>query len=158
MQWNHLQISKSFWSLSTLTLYGINIYGQGSLACCGSWGHKESDTTERLIWSDLIWCSSWPSLVAQKVKHLPAMWKTWVRFLGWEDPLEKGMATHSCLEIPWTEEPSRLQSIGLQTVGHEWMTSLSCSSYILTFNHIHLIEVPWLQEAFLYFLANPWSL
>ena len=51
------------------------------------------------------------------VKNLPAMWETWVQTLGWEDPLEKGMATHSRIlswRIPWTEEPSRLQSMGLQ--------------------------------------------
>ena len=51
------------------------------------------------------------------VKNLPAMQETWVHSLTWEDPLEKGMATHSSIlawEIPWTEEPGRLQSIGLQ--------------------------------------------
>ena len=53
---------------------------------------------------------SWVSLVAQLVKNLPAMWETWVRSLGWEDSLEKGMATHSRVlawRIPWTEEPGR---------------------------------------------------
>ena len=61
------------------------------------------------------------SLVAQRVKHLPAMWETWVQFLGWEDPLEKEMATHSSTlawRIPWTEGPGRLQSMGSQRVGH----------------------------------------
>ena len=51
---------------------------------------------------------SWASLVAQLVKNLPAMQETWVRSLGWEDPLEKGMATYSSIlawKIPWTEEP-----------------------------------------------------
>ena len=54
---------------------------------------------------------SWVSQVAQMVKNLPAMQETWVRSLGWEDPLEKGMATHfSTLSwrIPWTEEPGGL--------------------------------------------------
>ena len=54
------------------------------------------------------------SLVAQTVKHLPAMRETWVRPLGWEAPLEKEMATHSSIlawTIPWTEEPGRLQSM-----------------------------------------------
>ena len=55
----------------------------------------------------------WVSLVMQRVKNLSAMWETWVQSLGWEDPLENGMATHSW-RIPWTEEPSRLQSMGLQ--------------------------------------------
>ena len=56
------------------------------------------------------------SLVAQTVKHLPAMQETWVQYLGQEDPLEKEMATHSSTlawRIPWTEEPSGLQSMGL---------------------------------------------
>ena len=62
------------------------------------------------------------SLVAQRVKHLPAMWETRVQFLGWEDPLEKEMATHSSTlagKIPWTEKPGRLQSLGSQRVGHD---------------------------------------
>ena len=53
----------------------------------------------------------WASLVAQMVKNLPAMQETWVRSLGWEDLLEKEMATHSSIlawKIPWTEEPGRL--------------------------------------------------
>ena len=57
------------------------------------------------------------SLVAQLVKNLSTVQKTWVRFLGWEDPLEKEIATHSsilALRIPWTEEPGRLQSMGSQ--------------------------------------------
>ena len=56
------------------------------------------------------------------VKNLPAMWETRVQSLGWEDPLEKGMATHSSMlawRIAWTEEPGGLQSIGLQRVGHD---------------------------------------
>ena len=61
------------------------------------------------------------SLVAQTVKLLPAMQETRVRFLGREDPLEKEMEIHSSTlawKIPWTEEPDRLQSMGLQRVGH----------------------------------------
>ena len=60
------------------------------------------------------------SLVAQTVKRLSTM-QTRVRSLGWEDLLEKEMATHSrttAWKIPWTEEPGRLQSMGLQRVGH----------------------------------------
>ena len=67
-------------------------------------------------------CLLWASLVAQTVKNLPAMRETWVRSLGWEDPLEEGMATHSSIlawRIPWTEEPGALQSMGLQRVGHD---------------------------------------
>ena len=57
----------------------------------------------------------WTSLVAQTVKCLSTMRETWVRALGWEDPLEKEMAIHSSTiawKIPWTEEPGRLQSMG----------------------------------------------
>ena len=92
------------------------------------------------------------SLMAQLVKNPPAMWETWVWSLGWEDPQEKGKATHSsilekkssicsCLliflekemathssilawRITWTEEPGVLQSMGSQRVGYDWATSL----------------------------------
>ena len=65
------------------------------------------------------------SLVTQMVKCLPTMWGTQVRSLGWEDPLEKEMATHSntlAWKIPWTEESGRLQSMGLQRVGYDLVT------------------------------------
>ena len=66
------------------------------------------------------------SLVAQRLKRLPAMRETRVGSLGREDPLEKEMATHSSTlawRIPWREEPSRLQSMGSQRVGHDWATN-----------------------------------
>ena len=59
---------------------------------------------------------------AQMLKHLPIMWETWVRSLGQEDLLEKGMATLSSIlawKIPWMEEPGRLQSVGSQRVRHD---------------------------------------
>ena len=62
------------------------------------------------------------TLVAQRVKHLPAVRETQVQSLGWEDPLEKEMATHSSTlawKIPQTEEPGRLQPMGSQRVGHD---------------------------------------
>ena len=62
------------------------------------------------------------SLVAQMVKRLPTMQKTWVQSLGQEDLLEKAMAPHSSVptwKIPWTEEPGRLQSMGSQKVGRD---------------------------------------
>ena len=65
---------------------------------------------------------SWASLVAYRVKTSPAMQKIWVWSLGWEDPLEGGMATHSRIfawRIPWTEEPGRLQCMGSQS----WISS-----------------------------------
>ena len=60
------------------------------------------------------------------VKNLPAMQETQVWSLGWEDPLEKGMATHSSIlawRIPWIEEPGGLQSMGSQRVRHDWVTN-----------------------------------
>ena len=84
--------------------------------------------------------ANWASLVAQRVKHLPAMRDTWVWSLSREDPLEKEMATHSSIlawRIPWTEEPGGLKSTGSQRVGHDWMTSLI---------------VIWTKSLFLFFL------
>ena len=75
------------------------------------------------------------SLVAQTLKDLPAMWEIWVWSLVWEDPLEKGMATHSSIlawRIPQTEEPGRLQSIGSQRVRHDWVTF----TFTFTFHYI----------------------
>ena len=63
-----------------------------------------------------------PWWTSQMVKRLSAMQETWVRTLGWEDPLEKEMAIHSSTiawKIPWTEEPGRLQSMGSQRVRHD---------------------------------------
>ena len=68
----------------------------------------------------------WSFLVAQMVKNLPATQETQVQFLVQEDPLKKGMATHSSTlawRIPWTEEPDGLQSVGSQRVRHNWVTS-----------------------------------
>ena len=62
------------------------------------------------------------SLVTQMVNNLLAIWETWIRSLGWEDPLEKGIATHSSIlawEIPWTEEAGGLQSEESQRVRHD---------------------------------------
>ena len=74
------------------------------------------------------------SLVAQRLKRLPGMWETWVWSLGWKDPLEKEMATHSSIlawRIPWMEELGGLQSMGSQRVGHNWATSVSLSLSLL---------------------------
>ena len=79
-------------------------------------------------------CSIWASLVAQ---NLPAMWETWVWSLGGEDPLEKGMATHSSIlawRIPWTEEPGRIQCIG-------WQKSWTWLSNSFTFSYV--FRLPW---------------
>ena len=81
---------------------------------------------------------SWASLVAQTVKHLLAMWETWVWSLGWEDLLDEGMATHSSVlawRIPGREEPGRLQSTGLQRVGHNWVTKHSTQNIIISISY-----------------------
>ena len=74
-----------------------------------SWKHRKTSV-------NTYFYSCWASLVAQRVKNLPAMWETWVQSLGWEDPLEKGKATHSSIlawRIPWSVWPT-----GSQRVGH----------------------------------------
>ena len=73
----------------------------------------------------IIWNMPWPKCFPSSSdgKNLPAMQETQVPSLGWEDTLEKGMATHFnnlAWRIPWTEEPGGLQSIGLQRVEHDW--------------------------------------
>ena len=71
------------------------------------------------------------SLVTQVVNNPPTVQETWVLYLGQEDPLEKEMATHSSIlswEIPWTEEPDGLQSIGSQRVGHDWVPNIHIES------------------------------
>ena len=76
--------------------------------------------------------------MAQSLKRLPVMWEAWVQSLGREDPLEKEMATHSgtlAWKNPWTEEPGRLQSMGLQRVRHDQATSyIEIIIWFLSFN------------------------
>ena len=75
-----------------------------------------------IYWLGVMYFSGWASLI-KIVKNLPAMQETQVWSLDQEDPLEKGMTTHSSIlaqRIPWTEEPGRLQSMGSQRVGHDW--------------------------------------
>ena len=72
--------------------------------------------------------------MAQKVEYLPAMRETWVQSLGWEDPQEKEMATLSntlAWKIPWTDEPRRLQSMGLQRVRHD-LSNLAAAAALLS--------------------------
>ena len=96
-------------------------------------------------WTKRVWtCRSTylhvrTSLVAQMVKNLPAKRKTQIQSLDREDPLEKGMATHSRIlvcRIPWTEEPGGLKSMGLQRVGRDWVTTLFTYTWIF-FNNKH---------------------
>ena len=86
--------------------------------------------------------SAGASLVAQRVRHLPAMQETWVQSLGQEDPLEKEMATHSSTlawKIPWTEKPGRLQPKGLQS----WtrLSDFTFSRLLDKENETHRVEV-----------------
>ena len=86
-------------------------------------------TLEKVLYFGLIFATIWASMVAQMVKYPPAMQETWVWSLSQEDPLEKGMATHSNIlswRILWTEELGRLQSIGSQRVGRNW-SDLACT-------------------------------
>ena len=75
-------------------------------------------------------------------KNLPALQETWIQSLGWEDPLEEAMATHSSIlawRIPWTEEPGGLQSMGSQRVRHSWATFFLRNYHLSIFNTISAI-------------------
>ena len=100
--------------------------------------------------------SCWVSLVAQRLKCLPLVQETRVQFLGWEDPLEKEMVTHSSIlawKIPWTEKLGRLQSTGSQRVGHDWATSLTHSQCSLPGSSVHGV----FQAGTLEWVAIPFS-
>ena len=93
------------------------------------------------------------------VKCLPTTWETRDQSLGWEDPLEKEMATHSSVlawRIPWMEEPGRLWSMGSQRVGHDWATSLSLSQHtrsdLITYCYItkYLLDYSLIQHLLCY--------
>ena len=98
------------------------------------WNREEecNGGEEWVIWLSgkavfLINAFSGAFLVSRTVKNLPTMLETLVQSVGQEDPLQKGMATHSSIlawRIPWTEEPGGLQSLRLQRIGHEWVTNL----------------------------------
>ena len=92
---------------------------------------RDQDTAEQGLIGTGLWslvlseAVQVASLVVQLVKNPPAMRKTWAKSLGWEDPLEEGMSTHSSVlawRIPWTEEPGGLQSMGSQRVRHDRAT------------------------------------
>ena len=87
-----------------------------------SWISLQSKELSTVFPNTTIQKHQFLSLVAQSVKNLPAVQETWVWSLGWEDVLEKEMATHSSIlawKISWTEEPGGLQSMGLQSVRHD---------------------------------------
>ena len=87
-------------------------------------GEHDSVSSRGYIW--MIRVHKCSRLMAQLVYNLPAVRETSIRSLGWEDPLEKGMATHSSIlawRIPWTEEPGVLRSMGWQRVGRDWLSN-----------------------------------
>ena len=116
----HIQIKKASKSVTSKQSIFQNVFH-----CNGS-----SSTIKRFLTVsslkefkifDLCLAMKRASLVAQLVKNPPAVQETLVQFLGWEDPLEKGVTTYSNIlawTTPWTEEPGRLQSMGSQRVGH----------------------------------------
>ena len=122
---------KCYYLVTSLAILGASPYS-GSWWWTGRPGVRRFMGSQRVghDWTtDLIWS------VAQMVKNLPSMQATWVQPLGWKDPLEKGMATHSSIlawRIPWTEESGRLQFMGSQRVGHNWATSTSGNSVVKT--------------------------
>ena len=112
-----------------------------------NWGNRKS-------WRQIVLCSALREVccVDQSVKfnwthpggldgkkNLPAVWETQVWSLGWEDPVEKDMATHTSIlawRMPWTEEPGRLQSMGLQRVRHDWVTNTLTFTTVLGKGHL----------------------
>ena len=125
--------SKSFFYFNDIQF--LNFYGSCFLVSIPPWHQENSplapcpkcflcsfhkDFVALHLNHDTLWVAF---LVAQVVKNPPAMWETWVWSLGWEDPLEEGMATHSSIlawRIPWTEEPGGLQFMGSWRAGHNW--------------------------------------
>ena len=110
-------IGKNFWSYSSKKAYPLcllsHIYGRVSARLQVPY---YADFSMLMIFADSY---SWKRVVAQMVKNLPAVWETWVWFLGGEDPLEEHIATHSTIlagRIPWTEEPG-----GLHRVTKNWI-------------------------------------
>ena len=128
-------LSISFFSLNTYLkkpsfLFCLEVNSSSVIHPSPQWLPHSSGVVGPLLWA-LLWhllaVNSWTSLVTQTVKHPPTMWETRVRPLGQEDPLEKEMATHSGnfpWKIPWREEPGRLQFMGLQRVGQDWVNFL----------------------------------
>ena len=112
-----LSRSTEHWDSSQVSL-SLSFHAFFPDCCLCHSGRGVGKTRKIWKWGSLI--STVTSLVAQRVKRLPTMRETWVQSLGWEDPLEKQMATYSSIlawKIPQTEEAGRLQSIGSQTLG-----------------------------------------
>ena len=119
----------SDWTTTTILCQGTSLVAQLVLLVLYPW----EGTGYRLPYS-------WASWVAQMLKNPPATQETWVWSLGWEDPLEKGMATHSSIlawRIPWTEEPGGLQSMGSQRVRYNWAMNHSCKVHNTTLQYTY---------------------
>ena len=117
---SHLFISVPWW-LTTTSAYVVTVIA-------GTFKREENLSLPFLC------PQSWAPLVTHTVKNLSVTQETQVRSLGSEDPLEKGMATHSSIpawKIPWTEEPGGLQFVGPQRVGHDWVTGHTHSTHLL---------------------------
>ena len=109
------------WQPTPVLLPGKS-HGQRSMV-----GYIQGVAESRHNWVTSLSLSFLGSLVSEMVKNLLVMQETQVPSLGWEDALEKGMATHSSVpvwRIPWTEEPGGFQSIGSQRVSHNWVTNI----------------------------------
>ena len=133
--------------------------GRGSLVGCCLWGRTESDTTEATsVSAAAATAPIWASLVAQKVKNLPAMQETGVWSLGWDDPLEKEMTIHTSTlawRIPWIQEPAGLQSTGLQRVRHDWATNTHTTSPIQASLMVQMVKnLPAMKETWVQSLGQ----
>ena len=127
-----VHVPVSFWApCSTPLVYMSVLIVRGStFFLLNSWKMKWIPCLFRksllLVMVSSIWKFIRSDLRMAFYHNLPAVWGTWVRSLRWQDPLEKGMATHSSIlawKIPWTEETGRLQSMGLLRVGHDWVNN-----------------------------------
>ena len=116
--------------------------------CIGYWWGHQNSTELKL--AESIWHPA-ASLVAQRLKRLPPMWETRVRPVGWEDPPEEGLATHSSVlawETPWTGEPGGLQSTGSQSwtwlsdLAHTHASSTICASTEYQTELLYLLPAP----------------
>ena len=113
-----------------------------------TWKQAKCPLTEKGIQNMRYIYTTWASLIAQSVKYLPAMMETQVRFLGWEDPLEKEMATHSSIlawRIPWTESLA-----GYSPWGHKSETRLSNQTTIY-----YLAIKKWMKMTFVTTWMDP---
>ena len=112
--------------------------GRGSLVGCHLRGRTESDTTEVTLQQQHSLLRA--SLLAQMVKNLPAMWETWLQTLGWEDPLEEGMATLSSILVwrtPIDRGAQRASVHGIERVRRDWATKPKHKPY---WNHNHCLS------------------